>query len=53
MPVPENGVASRTPTYEELKANLDVNKDKQRSEGEWNPKRVRAMLMQMNAESGT
>jgi hypothetical protein len=44
VPVPENGVASRTPTLEELKANLDVTKDKQRSEGDYNAERIRAML---------
>jgi hypothetical protein len=53
VPVPENGIASRTPTLEELKANLDVTKDKQRSEGEFNDARIRAMLKQWQAESGT
>ena len=51
--MPENGVASRTPTLEELKANLDVNKDKQRTEAEFNDARIRAWLKQSNAESGT
>ncbi len=53
VPVPENGVASRTPTLEELRANLDVTKDKQRSEGDFNAARIRALLKEWHAESGT
>jgi len=54
VPVPENGVASRTPTLEELEANLDVTRDKVRSKkSDFNPERTRAMLKQWQAESGT
>ena len=54
VPVPETGVPSRTPTLEELEANLDVTKDKVRTkQSEFNPERTRAMLKQWHAESGT
>jgi hypothetical protein len=51
VPVPATGVPSRTPTLEELEANLDVTKDKKRAD--FNPERIRAMLKQWHEESGT
>lgn len=48
VPVPERGVPSRTPTLEELEANQD-----DKPPADFNRERIRAMLKEWQAESGS